>query len=114
MSIYDFKLKNSIGEVIDFKTFKGKTILIINVASKCGFSIQYKGLEKLHQDYKESGLVVLGFPCNQFKNQEFENDQEIKDFCTLKYDVTFEIFSRIDVKGENQTPLYKFLTEGFP
>ncbi len=114
MSIYNFKLKNTSGEVVDFSSFKGKTILIVNVASKCGFAGQYKGLEKLHQDYKNDGLVILGFPCTQFKNQEFETDQETKDFCTLKYDVTFEIFSRIDVKGENQAPLYKFLTESLP
>jgi glutathione peroxidase len=114
MSIYNFKLKNTSGEVVDFSSFQGKTILIVNVASKCGFAGQYKGLEKLHQDYKNDGLVILGFPCTQFKNQEFETDQETKDFCTLKYDVTFEIFSRIDVKGENQAPLYKFLTESLP
>ncbi len=114
MSIYNFKLKNISGDEIDFNNFKDKIILIVNVASKCGFSIQYKGLEKLYNSYKDSGLVILGFPCTQFRNQEFETNQEIKDFCQLKYDVTFEIFSKIDVKGDNQSPLYKFLTESLP
>lgn len=109
-TIYDFKIKNVSGKVIDFSNFIGKTILIVNVASKCGFANQYLGLEKLNQDYKDLGLVVLGFPCMQFKNQEFENDNKIKDFCSIKYNVTFEIFSRIDVIGGNQHPLYNFLT----
>ncbi len=114
MSIYNFKLKNISGDEIDFNNFKNKIILIVNVASKCGFAIQYKGLEKLYNSYKDSGLVILGFPCTQFRNQEFETNNEIKDFCQLKYNVTFEIFSTIDVKGDNQSPLYKFLTEGLP
>ncbi|MDK2819263.1 MAG: glutathione peroxidase [Mycoplasmataceae bacterium] len=112
--IYDFKIKNISGEIVDFSKYVGKTILIVNVASKCGFSSQYLGLEKLYKDYKEQGLVVLGFPCMQFKNQEFENDGAIKEFCSIKYNVTFEIFSRIDVIGKNQHPLYKFLTNSFP
>ncbi len=114
MSIYDFKLKNISGDTVDFSTFKEKTILIVNVASKCGFANQYKGLEILHNEYKDRGLVILGFPCTQFKNQELETDEEVQKFCTLKYDVTFQIFARVDVKGENQNPLYKYLTEGLP
>lgn len=114
MSIYDFSLKNISGKLINLSDYKEKVILIVNVASKCGFAKQYKGLEKLYQDYKDQGLIILGFPCIQFKNQEFETDNEIKEFCTLKYNVTFEIFSKIDVKGDNQSPLYKFLTEEFP
>ena len=114
MSIYDFKLENISGDLVDFIEFKEKTILIVNVASKCGFANQYKGLETLHNEYKNHGLVILGFPCTQFKNQEFETDIEVKEFCTLKYNVTFQMFSRVDVKGENQSPLYKYLTEGLP
>lgn len=114
MSIYDFKMKNISGDLIDFSIYKNKVILIVNVASKCGFVGQYKGLEDLYQNYKNQGLVILGFPCTQFKNQEFKTDLEVKDFCSLNYNVTFEMFSRIDVKGENQNSLYKFLTDELP
>ncbi len=113
-SIYDFKLKNISGKIVDFSNFKNKLILIVNVASKCWFTKQYKDLEKLYNKYKEKEFVILGFPCMQFKQQEFNTDIAIKEFCTLKYNVTFEIFSRIDVKGENQSLLYKFLTKEFP
>lgn len=114
MSIYDFKIKNISGEIIDFSKYENKLILIVNVASKCGFSNQYKGLEYLHNKYKDQGLAILGFSCMQFKEQEFNTDEEIKEFCTLKYNVTFEMFSKLDVKGENQSPLYNFLTNNFP
>ncbi|MGL5205310.1 MAG: glutathione peroxidase [Metamycoplasmataceae bacterium] len=114
MTIYDFKLEDISKEVVDFSKYKNKVILIVNVASKCGFSGQYEGLEKLYGDYKDKGLVILGFPCTQFKNQELATDEEVKTFCTLTYNVTFEMFSRIDVKGENQSPLYKMLTNEAP
>ncbi|MGL5617778.1 MAG: glutathione peroxidase [Metamycoplasmataceae bacterium] len=114
MTIYDFKLENISKEVVDFSKYKGKVILIVNVASKCGFVGQYEGLEKLYENYKDKGLVILGFPCSQFKNQELATDEEVKTFCTLTYNVTFEMFSRIDVKGDNQSPLYEMLTNEIP
>ncbi|MGL4252039.1 MAG: glutathione peroxidase [Metamycoplasmataceae bacterium] len=114
MTIYDFKLENISKEVIDFSNYQNKVILIVNVASKCGFVGQYEGLEKLYENYKDKGLVILGFPCTQFKNQEFSTDEEVQKFCTLTYNVTFEMFSRIDVKGDKQSSLYKMLTNEKP
>lgn len=111
MSIYDFEVKTISGEVITINAFKNKVLLIVNVASKCGFTEQYAGLENLYQKYKDKGLVILGFPCNQFMNQEPLNEEEIKSFCSLTYGVTFPMFSKIDVNGENTHPLYKYLKE---
>jgi glutathione peroxidase len=111
MSIYDFEVKTISGEVISMDAFKNKVLLIVNVASKCGFTEQYAGLETLYQKYKDKGLVILGFPCNQFMNQEPLNEEEIKSFCSLTYGVTFPMFSKIDVNGENTHPLYKYLKE---
>lgn len=111
MSIYDFEVKTISGEVISMNTFKNKVLLIVNVASKCGFTEQYAGLENLYQKYKDKGLVVLGFPCNQFMNQEPLNEEEIKSFCSLTYGVTFPMFAKIEVNGENAHPLYKYLKE---
>ncbi len=111
MSIYDFEVKTISGEIITMNAFKNKVLLIVNVASKCGFTEQYTGLENLYQKYKDKGLVILGFPCNQFMNQEPLNEEEIKSFCSLTYGVTFPMFSKIDVNGENTHPLYKYLKE---
>ncbi len=111
MSIYDFEVKTISGEIITMNAFKNKVLLIVNVASKCGFTEQYAGLENLYQKYKDKGLVILGFPCNQFMNQEPLNEEEIKSFCSLTYGVTFPMFSKIDVNGENTHPLYKYLKE---
>jgi glutathione peroxidase len=111
MSIYDFEVKTISGEIITMNAFKNKVLLIVNVASKCGFTEQYTGLENLYQKYKDKGLVILGFPCNQFMNQEPLNEEEIKSFCSLTYGVTFPVFSKIDVNGENTHPLYKYLKE---
>ena len=95
--------------------YEGKLLLIVNVASKCGFTGQYEGLEALYKKYKDNGLVVLGFPCNQFGSQEPGNEAEIKSFCSLTYGVSFPLFSKIDVNGQNQHPLYASLTgEGSP
>jgi glutathione peroxidase len=94
-----------------FSDYKGKVVLIVNTASKWGFTPQFKGLEALYENYQNQGLEILGFPCNQFKEQDPENHETIKTFCEINYGVTFEIFQKIDVKGENQHPLYKFLTE---
>jgi glutathione peroxidase len=90
--------------------YKGKVILIVNVASKCGHTPQYEGLQKIYSEYQDQGLVVLGFPANNFRNQEPGTDQEIKEFCSLNYGVTFPMFSKISVKGDDIHPLYQFLT----
>jgi glutathione peroxidase len=108
--IYDFKVKSIDNVESDLSEYKGKVLLIVNTASNCGFSYQYEGLEKLYKTYKDRGLVVLGFPCNQFNQQEPGNEAEIKQFCKLKYDVSFPLFSKIEVKGENIHPLFDYLT----
>lgn len=111
MNIYDFEVKTISGEVISMDTFKNKVLLIVNVASKCGFTEQYAGLESLYKKYKDKGLVILGFPCNQFMNQEPLNEDEIKSFCSLTYGVTFPMFAKIDVNGEHTHSLYQYLKE---
>lgn len=110
-SIYDFKMKDIDGKMVDFSQYKGKVLLIINVASKCGLTKQYSGLQALYLMYKNKGFEILAFPCNQFGGQEPGTNEEIKAFCTNKYDVSFPIFDKIDVNGENQSPLFKFLKE---
>jgi len=107
--IYNFELETIEGSTISLEEYKGKTLLIVNVASKCGFTSQYKELEELYQKYSDKGFVILGFPCNQFGFQEFENNEEIIEFCKLNYDVTFPMFSKIEVNGKDQEPLYKYL-----
>jgi glutathione peroxidase len=110
-SIYDFTMKDINGKDVNLSQFKGKVLLIVNTASKCGFTPQYEGLEKLYETYKDKGLVILGFPANNFLWQEPGTDDEIKQFCSLKYGVTFPMFSKISVKGKDQHPLYAFLTD---
>ena len=110
-TIYDFKMKNIDGKPVALKKFKGKVILVVNVASQCGFTPQYKGLEELYRKYKDKGVVVLGFPANNFNGQEPGTDAEIKTFCSSKYDVTFPMFSKISVKGEDMSDLYKWLIQ---
>jgi glutathione peroxidase len=100
------------GKDADLSAYKGKVVLIVNVASRCGYTGQYAGLEKLYTTYKDKGLVVLGFPANEFGGQEPGTDAEIATFCSSKYGVTFDMFSKIVVKGANKAPLYKALTEG--
>jgi len=109
MSIYDFNVKNIDGKSISMSEYKGKVLLIVNVASKCGFTPQYEGLEKLHDTYQNEGFMVLGFPSNQFMSQEPGTNQEIKFFCQKTYEVEFDMFAKVDVNGENTAPLYKFL-----
>jgi glutathione peroxidase len=109
-SIYDFKAENIDGEIISLDSYKGKTVLIVNVASKCGYTPQYEGLQALYQDHKDEGLVILGFPANNFKGQEPGTDEEIKQFCTLEYGVEFPMFSKVSVKGEDQAELFTYLT----
>ncbi|MCM3569021.1 glutathione peroxidase [Neobacillus mesonae] len=114
MSVYSFQAKLSNGEEISLDIYKGKVMLIVNTASKCGFTPQYEGLEKLYETYKENGFTVLGFPCNQFGGQEPGSNEEISSFCSLKYNVTFPIFQKIDVNGKNVHPLYQYLREQAP
>ncbi len=106
---YDFAVATPDGGKISLSDYAGRALLIVNVASKCGLTPQYEGLEALYRDTKDSGLEVLGFPCNQFGGQEPGTDAEIRDFCTTNYDVTFPIFSKIDVNGPNADPLYTYL-----
>ncbi|WP_306524450.1 glutathione peroxidase [Dokdonella sp.] len=108
-SIHDFKLTTIDGKTQSMSDYRGKTLLIVNVASKCGFTPQYAGLEKLYNDYRERGLVVLGFPCDQFGHQEPGDEAEIKSFCALNYDVSFPLFAKIEVNGDTAHPLYRFL-----
>ncbi len=108
-SIYDIPLKDIDGKDTSLKPYQGKVLLIVNVASKCGFTPRYTALEALHQKYKDRGLVVLGFPCNQFAHQEPGTDLEIKQFCTSKYDVTFPMFDKLEVNGANRHALYVLL-----
>jgi glutathione peroxidase len=107
--MYDLEATSIDGAAQPLEEFKGKTILVVNVASKCGFTPQYAGLEALYRKYKDQGLVVLGFPCDQFGHQEPGNEQEIKNFCSLKYDVSFPMFAKVDVNGTNTAPLYRYL-----
>lgn len=106
---YDYKVKNILGEEVSMSEYKGKVVLIVNTASKCGFTKQYEGLEELYEKYKNQGFVILGFPCNQFGAQEPGDNAEIKNFCTSTFSVTFPMMSKIDVNGESADPLYKFL-----
>jgi glutathione peroxidase len=113
-TIYDFEVKNILGETISLNKYKGKTLLFVNVASKCGFTPQYKELEEIYREYKDRGLEILAFPCNQFGAQEPGDANEIKNFCSLNYDVTFPLFSKINVNGDEASPVYDFLKESLP
>lgn len=108
-SVYDFSARDINGAERSLSEFRGKLLLIVNVASQCGFTPQYKGLEALHRKYADKGVEVLGFPCNQFGKQEPGNADEIKNFCSLTYDVTFPVFAKIDVNGAQAHPLYQYL-----
>lgn len=108
-SIYDFSAKAIDGSEVSFDDYRFKVLLIVNTASRCGFTPQYEGLEKLHEEFADRGLRVLGFPCNQFSEQEPGDEAEIANFCRLTYDVQFPMFAKIDVNGPNTHPLYKFL-----
>jgi len=108
-NFYDFNAKKLNGEELSMETYKGKIILVVNTASKCGLTPQFEGLEKLYQKYKDKGLEILGFPCNQFANQEPGDEKSIAEGCLLNYGVTFPMFSKIDVNGENTHPIYKYL-----
>lgn len=112
-SVFDFTVKDIDGNEVALSQYKGKFLLIVNVASKCGFTPQYKGLEAMYEEMKDH-VVVLGFPCNQFGAQEPGDAEEIKNFCSLSYDVKFPLFSKIDVNGDNAAPLYQFLKKEKP
>ncbi len=108
--VHDFKVQDMDGEEISLESYKGKVLLIVNVASRCGFTRQYAGLQQLYQEHREAGLVVLGFPANNFGGQEPGTHEEIKTFCTTRFGVEFPLFAKISVKGDDQAPLYAFLT----
>lgn len=109
-SLYDIEIETIDGEKTTLSEYKGKTLLIVNVASKCGFTKQYGGLEELYQKYKDQDVVVLGFPCNQFGGQEPGTEAEIAEFCQVNFGVTFPMYAKLEVKGDNQHPLYTFLS----
>lgn len=110
-SVYDFTYADIEGKPTKFEQYRGKVTLVVNVASKCGLTKQYAALESLYRKHKDDGLVILGFPCNQFGNQEPGTEAEIKEFCSANYNVTFPMFSKIEVNGEKRAPLYKWLLE---
>ncbi len=109
MSIYEYNVNDIDGNQQSMSQYKGKVLLIVNTASKCGFTPQYKDLEKLYQMHKDENFLVLGFPCNQFKDQEPDDEEGIKNFCEINYGVTFPLFSKVDVNGENAHELFKYL-----
>lgn len=108
-TFYDFEANNIKGKTVSMKEYEGKTVVVVNTASKCGFTPQYEGLEALYQKYKNQGLVILGFPCNQFGKQESGSSDEIEEFCQINYGVTFPLFQKIDVNGKDAHPIFKFL-----
>ncbi len=114
MNIYDFKVTDNSGKEVSLSDYKGYVLLIVNTASKCGFTPQYEGLQKLYEEYKDKKFSILAFPCNQFANQEPGSDEEIKTFCTINYGVTFPLFKKIDVNGDNTAPLYVYLKQAAP
>ncbi len=113
-TIYDFKALTSKGKELDFSEFKGKVLLIVNTASKCGFTPQFEGLEALNKKYKDKGLVIVGFPCNQFKEQDPGNDAQIEEFCQINYGVTFQIMKKTDVNGSDAEPIFEYLKQQAP
>ncbi len=110
-TVYDFTVKQPNGEQQSLKVYEGKPLIIVNTASKCGLTPQFKGLQELYDSYNDLGLEILGFPCDQFNNQEFDNIDETTEFCQLNYGVTFPIFAKIDVNGEQADPLFTFLKD---
>lgn len=111
MSIYNFKAKTIEGKDVSLEEYKGKVLIIVNTASKCGFTPQYEGLEEIYKKYKSQGLEILGFPSNQFAEQEPGSNDEVKNFCQINYGVSFQLFEKTEVRGDNADPLFKYLTE---
>jgi glutathione peroxidase len=114
MNLYEIAVKTIAGENETMETYRGQVLLIVNVASKCGFTAQYAGLEALYRRYRDRGFTILGFPCDQFGHQEPGNEAEIQSFCSLTYDVTFPLFAKIEVNGNDAHPLYQFLKKARP
>lgn len=114
MSIYDFVVKRASGEETSLKEFKGKVLLVVNTASRCGFTPQYEGLQRVYDHYKEKGFEVLAFPCNQFGHQEPGDNKEITEFCSLNFNTKFPIFEKVEVNGKKAHPLYRYLTKEKP
>ncbi|EIT85737.1 glutathione peroxidase [Fictibacillus macauensis ZFHKF-1] len=114
MSVYEFKAKTIMGEEKSLSEYEGKVLLIVNTASKCGFTPQFKELQALYEEYNDSGLEILGFPCNQFASQDPGNEQEIQEFCQLNYGVSFPMFAKVDVKGDQAHPLFQYLAKEAP
>ncbi len=114
MSVYEFSVQNADGNETSLKDYEDQVLLIVNTASKCGFTPQYKGLEDLYERFKDRGFSILGFPCNQFGEQEPGSNEEIQNFCQLNYGVKFPVFGKIDVNGPTAHPLYKYLTKNAP
>jgi len=113
-NLYSFTVNAADGKPVSLEQYKGHPVLIVNVASKCGFTPQYKGLEEIYMKYKDQGLQILGFPCNQFGSQEPGTNSEIQEFCSLNYGVTFPVMDKVDVNGKNASPLYNWLKESAP
>ena len=111
MKLYEFSVKDIDGSEVDLSSYKGKVILIVNVASACGFTPQYEGLQNLFERYKDKGLEILAFPCNQFGSQEPGSNEQIKTFCEDKYNISFKLFDKVDVIGEHASPLFNYLNE---
>ena len=114
MNLYNIEVENMKGEIIKLEEYKGNVLLIVNTASKCGLTPQFEGLEDLHKKYYDKGLRILGFPSNQFMNQDPGSNEDILEFCTLNYGVSFDMFKKILVKGKKMHPLYKYLTSNSP
>ena len=112
--VYEFKALNNKGAEVNFAQYEGKVLMIVNTASKCGFTPQYDGLEALYQKYKEQGLVIIGFPCDQFAHQEPGSNEEIAEFCRINHGVTFPLMAKIDVNGNNAHPIYQYLKDAAP
>ena len=113
-NFYQFTATSLQGKEVKTESYKGKVVLVVNTASKCGFTPQYEGLENLYREFKDKGLVILGFPCNQFGNQEPGSEKDISEGCLINYGVSFPMFSKINVNGENAHPIYKYLKEELP
>ena len=113
-NLYSFSVKAADGSPISLEKYRGKPVLVVNVASKCGFTPQYKGLEELYEKYKNQGFVILGFPCNQFGSQEPGSNEEIQSFCSLNYGVSFPVLSKVDVNGSDADPLWQWMKESAP
>ena len=113
-NIYQFSANNNLGELVPLSTYQGKVMLLVNTASACGFTPQYQGLQALYQQYQAQGLEILAFPCNQFGKQEKGDDSEIKQFCDLNFNISFPLFSKVDVNGENSHPLFDYMKNEAP